>query len=209
MKIILHDIKKWFLFEKMKNKFRRNNMNNYVELIEGNDITNIQIGDYSYGELSFDDYNNGCKLIIGKFCSLGKKSFFVMGGEHDYKRFTSYPFENKFMSEISSHSKGNIIIQDDVWIGYGATILSGVTIGRGAIVAANAVVTSNIPPYAIVGGVPAKIIKYRFTEEIINELLKLDYSKVNKESIVKYNEMLRKDIKSIEDASVIASLFRK
>ena len=79
-------------------------------------------------------------------------------------------------------SKGDITI-DDVWIGFRATILSGVHIGQGAVVAAGAVVTKDVPPYAIIGGVPAKIIKYRFSPEVIEQLLKLDYSKLTDDMI--------------------------
>ena len=80
--------------------------------------------------------------------------------------------------QMEAISKGDIIVDDDVWIGYGATILSGVHIGQGAVVAAGAVVTKDAPPYAIVGGVPARVIKYRFSPEVIEQLLKLDYSKL-------------------------------
>lgn len=87
-------------------------------------------------------------------------------------------------------SKGDIIINDDVWIGCNAIILSGVNIGQGAVVAAGAVVTNDIPPYAIVGGVPAKVIKYRFETAIIDELLKVDYSKLTDEAIKQNIEKL-------------------
>lgn len=73
----------------------------------------------------------------------------------------------------SGPQKGNIDVEDDVWIGLNATICAGVHIGQGAVIAAGAVVTDNVPPYAIVGGVPAKIIKYRFTKELIQELLQI------------------------------------
>ena len=75
------------------------------------------------------------------------------------------------------------MVDNDVWIGYGATILSGVHIGQGAVIAAGAVVTKDVPPYAIVGGVPAKVIKYRFEESTIKDLLMIDYTKLTKEMI--------------------------
>lgn len=80
-------------------------------------------------------------------------------------------------------SKGDIIVKDDVWIGRNALIMSGVNIGQGAVIAAGAVVTKDVPPYAIVGGVPAKVIRYRFEEEIINELVNVDFDKFNVEFI--------------------------
>ena len=92
-------------------------------------------------------------------------------------------------------SKGDITVDNDVWIGYGATIMSGVHIGQGAIVAAGAVVTKDVLPYAIVGGVPAKVIKYRFEPELIKELLKIDYSKLTKEKVEKHIDDLYAELK--------------
>lgn len=83
-----------------------------------------------------------------------------------------------------ARSKGSIVIKDDVWVGANSLILSGVTIGQGAVVAAGSVVTKDVPPYAIVGGNPAKIIRYRFEEKIIKKLLKIDYSKINPDKII-------------------------
>jgi len=88
--------------------------------------------------------------------------------------------------KCEARSKGIIKIDDDVWIGYGATIMSGVHIEQGAVVAAGAVVTKDVPPYAVVGGVPAQIIKYRFENKIIEKLLQIDFSKID-EKIVRQN----------------------
>ena len=74
-------------------------------------------------------------------------------------------------------TNGDIVVGDDVWVGQRAIIMSGVNIGQGAVIGAGAIVTKNVPPYAIVGGIPAKVIRYRFSEELIQELLKIDYSK--------------------------------
>lgn len=80
---------------------------------------------------------------------------------------STYPFKRKlFHGGEEAVSKGDIIVGDDVWVGYGATILSGVHIGQGAVIAAGAVVNKDVPPYAIVGGIPAKVIKYRFSESV-------------------------------------------
>ena len=95
---------------------------------------------------------------------------------------------------FEAKSKGDIIIKDDVWIGTNAIILSGVTIGQGAIIAAGAVVTKDVPPYAIAGGNPAQIIKYRFEPEIIEKLKKFDYSKLTEEKIQKLGLKLYKEI---------------
>lgn len=98
-----------------------------------------------------------------------------LGGEHRHDWVTTYPFSALWdqARSIPGHprSKGDVIIGHDVWIGYGATILSGVNIGNGAVVGAKAVVTKDVPPYAIVAGNPARIVKFRFTPRQINRLL--------------------------------------
>ena len=86
--------------------------------------------------------------------------------------------------------KGGIIIGDDVWIGYRATILDGVTIGQGAVVAAGAVVTKNVPPYAVVAGIPARVVRKRFDEETIRSLLDFDLSKIDKKFVERHLEAL-------------------
>ena len=102
-----------------------------------------------------------------------------------------------------TNTKGDIIVEDDVWIGIHAIILSGVHIGRGAIIAAGAVVTNDIPPYAIVGGVPAKLIKYRFDHDLINSLLKIDYSKLTNKIILEHMNDLYKKVHSSEQLNWI------
>ena len=95
-------------------------------------------------------------------------------------------------------SKGDIIIADDVWVGAGAIILSGVHIGQGAVVAAGAVITKDVPPYAIVGGVPAKVIKYRFSDDLIAELLKVDFSQLDNKTILDHIDNLYQKLESVE-----------
>lgn len=126
------------------------------------------IGTYGNPKILFKEDAN---LKIGKFCSIGENVTILLGGEHKIDTISSYPFSLK----KNRYSKGDVTIGNDVWIGYGATILSGVTIGDGAVIAANAVVTKDVEPYAIVGGVPAKTIKYRFDEKTIQELLEIKW----------------------------------
>lgn len=137
------------------------------------------MGDCTYGGLRVLTYNKDNKLRIGKFCSIAQDVMFVLSGDHYTNHISSYPYRVWIMNEKQEGvSKGNIIVDDDVWIGFRSTILSGVHIGQGAIVAAGSVVTKDVPPYAIVGGVPAKVLKYRFSHELIAELLKVDYGKL-------------------------------
>lgn len=127
---------------------------------------------------------NHDKLIIGKFCSIacGAKFLFT-SANHTQASLSTYPFPIFFeewgldVQHITSawDNKGDIVIGNDVWIGYEAVILSGVTIGDGAIIGARAVVTKDIPPYTIVGGVPAKMIRKRFPDDIISALLKMKW----------------------------------
>ena len=154
---------------------------------------NIIVGDYTYYD-DFEDVANfeknvkyhfdfiGDKLIIGKFCMIASGTTFIMnGGNHLTEAATAYPFAifggawQNAMEGKSYPTKGDTIIGNDVWIGHGATIMPGVHIGNGAIIATKAVVTKNVEPYTIVGGNPAKPIKKRFSEATISRLLELQW----------------------------------
>lgn len=154
---------------------------------------NIVVGDYTY----YDDFENvenfemnvkylfdfiGDKLIIGKFCMIASDVKFIMNGaNHLTDAISSYPFAifgngwEQAMDGKSYPDKGNITIGNDVWIGYNATIMAGVTIGDGAIIATNATVVKDVEPYSIVGGNPASLIKKRFSEPQIQQLLKIQW----------------------------------
>lgn len=143
------------------------------------------IGDFSYGFPEvfdwalYDDVATApTSLTIGKFCSLADVKI-VLGSEHRIDWVSTYPFNtlSKKFSYIKGHpsTKGDIIIGNDVWIATGVTILSGVTIGDGAVIGANSLVTKDVPAYYIAGGVPAKVIKPRFSSDIINELINIKW----------------------------------
>jgi len=116
-------------------------------------------------------------LRIGSFCSLARKVTIFLGGDHRIDWVTTYPFmhfrESARHVEGHPRTKGDVVIGNDVWIGYGATILSGVRIGNGAVVGACSVVTRDVPAYGIVAGNPAKLLRHRFSEETIRLLEQL------------------------------------
>ncbi|SHJ39239.1 virginiamycin A acetyltransferase [Clostridium cavendishii DSM 21758] len=172
--------------------------NDYQIVYLKNVITksNIKIGDFTMYNDFYDDpkdfeknnilYHypiNNDKLIIGKFCSIACRAKFLMNsGNHNLNSLSTYTFPifyEEWNTNLSIkdawNNKGDIIIGNDVWIGYEAIIMSGVTIGDGAVIGTRAVVTKDVPPYSIVGGIPAKVIKKRFSDEVISKLLTLKW----------------------------------
>lgn len=136
-----------------------------------------EIGDHTYGKPHVYDWEEGTKLVIGKFTSIADEVTILLGGNHHSDWTAMYPFSAlpevwPQAAGVTGHpwSKGDVGIGNDVWIGNGATILSGVTIGDGAVIAARAVVVKDVEPYSIVGGNPAKHLRYRFSEQQIAEL---------------------------------------
>jgi len=151
-------------------------------------LEKVTVGEMSYGPLQV--YTWGAeneKLVIGNYVSIATGVKFLLGGGHHYDTFVTYPFKVKLLHEESEAvSKGPIIIGDDVWIGMDSLILSGVRVGKGAVIGARSVVTKDVPPYAIIAGNPARILKYRFTEEMIDKLGAIEIQGI-KEVITKSN----------------------
>lgn len=140
----------------------------------------ISIGRFTYGHerIAIHQWDEGAALTIGSFCSLATGIEFFLGGNHRTDWVTTFPFGHIFAeelggTEIKGHpaTKGDIVVGSDVWIGSRASIMSGVTIGDGAIVAANSTVTRDVLPYAIVGGNPARQLRRRFDDDVIALLL--------------------------------------
>lgn len=174
---------------------------------------NIEIGDYTmYNDFVHDpcDFQknnvlyhypvNHDRLVIGKFCSIACGAKFIFtSANHSLKSLSTYPFPifyEEWDSDAASitrawDNKGDIVIGNDVWIGYEAVILSGVKIGDGAIVGARAVVTKDVPPYTIVGGVPAKPIRKRFDDSTVARLTRLKWWDWPKEKIKSKLEIIQ------------------
>jgi len=153
-----------------------------------------QIGRGTYDvNLRIHTWGNSANLIIGSFCSIAPDVQILLGGEHKTKWVTTYPFSIfRNIEEITGHpaTKGDVNIGNDVWIGMESLILSGVNIGDGAIVGARTVVTKDIPPYAIVAGNPARVIRKRFDDEIINQLLQIKWWDWDDDKIEKFIPLL-------------------
>lgn len=140
----------------------------------------VSVGKGTYGCLDLQLDNDTNRLQIGSYCSIANEVRFLVCADHPTDCISTYPFRVHCLGQATEAiSKGDIIVDDDVWFGYRSTILSGVHIGQGAVIAAGSVVAQDVPPYAIVGGVPAKVIKYRFPQEIIDALLQTDLSKLD------------------------------
>ena len=167
----LHKRKNLALEKELQDR-NSNHMISWQHLARKELIDRITIGKNTYGQINvIDASNQDTKLRIGDYCSIADNVYFLLGNEHSLNTISTYPLKVKRFGEpFEAKSKGDIIIKDDVWIGLNAVICSHVTIGQGAVVAAGAVVTKDVPPYAVVGGVPAKVIKYRFTQPVIDKL---------------------------------------
>lgn len=166
------------IISKLKaNRFLRRLFKKSIFTIDNVNIENVTIGDYSYGTPEIYKWTNKYSLKIGKFCSIAKGVKLFVDGNHRTDWVSTYPFGEIF-SDVPKNpghpiGKGDMEIGNDVWIGQEAMILSGVKIGDGAVIAAGSVVVKNVSDYEIVGGNPAKSLKFRFTPEQILSLKKI------------------------------------
>jgi acetyltransferase-like isoleucine patch superfamily enzyme len=194
----------------LKKKWRKKNSHNFTTMRHPFNMDLVDVGNGTYGALNVYTFNEKSRLIIGHYCSIGPNVQFVLSADHDTRLVSTYPFKVKYCNvKMEAVSKGNIEIQDDVWIGANAIILSGVSIGQGAVIAAGTVVNKDVPPYSIVGGVPGKVIKYRFSENIINKLKTIDYSKMDKQKIEENIDILYLHVNEENINDIVHKLERK
>lgn len=154
-----------------------------AQLADGSQYPLVKIGRHSYGHEFFVHWEGEATSIeIGRYTSIAHGVRFFAGQEHHTEWGTTYPFthlpsEWPELRELTGHpnSRGNIIVGSDVWIGYGALIRSGVSVGHGSVIGMGAVVTRDVPPYAIVAGNPAKLVRYRFDPIVIAQLVELGW----------------------------------
>ena len=171
------------------------------------DTKRVTVGKGTYGCITALFSNLNSKLLIGNYCSIAAEVVFIPESDHPTDLLSTYPWKAKYLGEMEAISRGDIIVDDDVWIGYRAIVLSGVHISQGAIVAAGSIVTKDVPPYAIVGGNPARLIRYRYPEEIIKKLLRVDYSQFDEDYILSHFDVLYS--KPLEDGFAFDSLLMK
>lgn len=153
----------------------------HLEDLMSRGLLEIGAHTYQWQSLKIDVYaGSEAKVSIGKFCSIAKEVRIITGGIHPTNWVATFPFRSHFNLPGKNHdgmpaTNGSIHIGNEVWIGTGVTILSGVNIGNGAVIATGSLVTKDVPDYAIVGGVPAQIIKFRFTPEQIKALITIQW----------------------------------
>lgn len=175
------------LFRKDKREFKRKNTHNQTWLVKARNISCITVGNMTWGGIQVLDYlprdSQQCQIRIGSYCSIADDVKFMRGGEHRTDRISTFLFKNCFSLGEGENLKrsADILVGDDVWIGYGALILPGANIGQGAVIGAGSVVRGVVPPYGVYVG--DKVVKYRFEQPLIEQLLKLDYGKLTPELI--------------------------
>lgn len=162
-----------------------------TRLDERPDLQGFDIGKYSWGHLTVSNRTPGNHLTIGRYCSFAYDTHILLGGEHRVDHVTTYrfgtypPFNEWFTpADETVRGRGGVTIGNDVWVGHQGLILSGVTIGDGAVIGAGSVVRSNVPPYAIALGNPARVAGFRFPKEQIEALLRIRWWDWPEERIV-------------------------
>ena len=158
------------------------------------EFNGFEIGDYSYGSPEIDLMWSSERLIVGRYCSIGPGVRFILGGNHHLNHATTFPLKRVTQAEVVEEgpfSRGAITVGNDVWIGSYATILSGVSIGHGAVIGSSAVVAGDVDPYAIVVGNPARLVRKRFSDQQIAALLDVRWWDMGSEQIRQMQPLLQ------------------
>ena len=173
-------------------------------------MTTLNVGRHSYA-VSKNNLRGGITSVhIGNFCAVAEGVIFDCGFQHNVKNISAYPFnfliddKNRKIENMNMVSKGDIHVGNDVWIGANSMIMSGITIGSGAVIGAHSVVTHDVRPYEIVAGIPARLVRKRFSDEIVDKLLKIAWWDWPDYKILKYSGILMSD--KIEDLLKVSGL---
>lgn len=187
------------------------NLNNHTSMRRiPRSFQSIKVGDYSYGPIDVLSSSERPRLTIGSFCSIAEGVTFVIQSDHHLNHLSTFPFKAVALKRpiVEAVGKGGITVEDDVWIGFGCTILDGVTLRRGTVVAAGAVVVKDTPPYSIVGGIPAKVIKYRFDQNTIKNLLNIDFTRLTRTEIENHIDSLYQPLNCDDSLEEFSFLFK-
>jgi len=165
--------------------WRQRNQHNQTVIRNLFDFDKVSVGQATYGPLNIQEWGHPDEqLSIGHYVSISEGVTFLLGGNHPHQGITTFPVKVKFLGHAKeAQTKGAITVGDDVWLGHNAMVMSGVKIAQGAVVAAGAVVSRDVPPYAIVAGNPARVVKYRFSDSIIQQLLRINYAFITPEQL--------------------------
>lgn len=160
-------------------------------------------GEKTYGQPEIICYDGKSRLSVGKYTSIASRVSILLGANHKRGLVTTYPRSliNQNVGQEETNEPGDVSIGSDVWIGYGATIIGPSVIGDGAIIGASALVLGDVPPYAVVGGTPAKILKYRFDDGAIKKLLTIKWWEKSEHEV--------KDMESFLYSSDVENFLRK
>lgn len=190
--------------------WRQRNPHNQTVIRNLFDFDKVRVGQATYGPLNIQEWGHPDEqLTIGHYVSISEGVTFLLGGNHPHQGITTFPVKVKFLRHSKeAQTKGAVTVGDDVWLGHNAMVMSGVTISQGAVIAAGAVVTRDVPPYAIVAGNPARVVKYRFPEVIIQELLKINYARITPKHMSELGLILYKTHETPDFSAVLAQLIQ-
>lgn len=188
--------------------WRQRNPHNETIIKNFFNFDKVTVGKATYGPLHIYEWGHPDEqLTIGHYVSIADGVTFLLGGNHPYDGVTTFPVKVKYLGYAKeATTKGAIIVGDDVWLGHNALIMSGVKIGQGAVVAAGAVVTKNVPAYSIVAGNPARVVKYRFAADTIKKLMQVNYAAISPEKMAEIGLDLYENSESPAFAQVIEKL---
>lgn len=208
---MLRVILRFFERRSFESQWRKRNAHNETKVGERFfPLEVVSVGKGTYGTIVVQSLyvTPDEKLTIGNYVSIAPNVTFFLGVNHEMNTATTFPFYSKLIQRSSKDAitNGPIVVEDEVWIGTGSMIFSGIKIGKGAIIAAGSIVTKDVPPYAIVGGNPAKLIRFRFHDDIINILKPIHFVNFSDEWIKRNIDIIYKKIETVDDALRLKAL---
>ena len=190
---------------KLRRVWRRKNKHNITNIGTCIPIDKITVGKGTYGTINVILMHPDTHISIGNYCSIGPNVTFMGGGEHNYRRISTFPFQTMVYKESTSYAiNRDIVLEDDVWLGYGVLIMPGVRIGQGSVIGANSIVTRDVAPYSVFVG--NKVIKKRFSDDVIEKLIKIDYSKIDHRKGDAYQQFCQQEV-CVENVDEILKAF--